>query len=348
MKYINIYNTQSFDDNKVALDNLPYYTVLNTDNDTIYLKKKFIFHYKISDYLIQNVQPQYNNKLPLISRCDLFKRIIIDGEEIDLSSKIREPHQFTTSGNDLIFELGSLILNDNGFNENYVLTKTFDKPISGIIEVELNNNVQTLIGAFMFDVCLSSIDARIFQEVPFNSTMSLFSSCSHLTTLNLQMLNTNNVTNMFSMFANCNDLNSILMTNFNTSQVKDMNSMFMSCNNLITLDLTHFDTTNVTTMYSMFLNCKKLVSLDLSSFSTINVNDMASMFDGCTNLYQLKLNQFSIKNVKDMARMFHNCDSLNEITCTQEFQNWCFLNQNIIELPLSMRERGSGKWIIIN
>lgn len=350
MEYIKLYKTEELYQNDLEnnLNKLDNYLVYIENNNKVNLKNKFIFYYSVSDYLINNVQPTYNGKLPLISRCDLFKTIKINGKEIDLSDKIREPHIFTETGNNLTFELGSLILsNDNSFNEKFVLSKTFTKPEKGIIELELNDNVTTLLGGFMLDLCITSIDEKIFDNIDSNSAMSLFATCSNLDVLNLNYFDTTKVTNMFSMFGNCNNLTKILVTKFDTSNVIDMNSMFMSCNSLINLDLTHFNTSNVTNMYSMFLNCKKLESLDLSSFDTSKVTDMENMFSGCVSLKELKLNNFSINNIIDSNNMFNKCDSLNEITCSQEFKDWCIAHQAEINLPISMRERGDGKWNII-
>lgn len=349
MKYIKKYSTISeYEINKNGiLSSLPYYSVLVNENKNVMIKEKYIFHYNITDYMIKNIQPSYNDKLPLITRCDLFKSITIDGVQIDLQDKVREPYKFQTSGSDLTFELGSLILTDNGFNEKYVLTKHFDKPQKGIIEVELNENVETLIGAFMFDLCLFSIDEKIFENIQPNSLMSLFSSCSYLVDVNLTLLNTDNVDNMFSMFANCNELKHISNLNFNTSNVTDMNSMFMSCTNLIDLDLSHFNTSKVTNMYSMFLNCRNLKTLNLSSFDTSNVIDFESMFNGCNNLTKLYIDNFSIEKITDMNNMFNGCNNLNFIQCTEEFKNWCLSNKDAIKLPSSMQENGNGIWNIV-
>lgn len=350
MKHINKYNTEELYQNDYLqnLSKLSDYVAYIKSDDKIKLSKKYTLYYSVSQHLIDNIQPSYNNKLPLISRCDLFKSIVINDNIIDLSDKVREPYKFQTSGSDLTFELASLIISKDGFfNENYVLTKHFDKPEQGIIEVELNDNVESLIGGFMFALCLTSIDGRLFKNFTSENLMSLFATCSSLDLLNLSYLNTESSTNMFSMFGNCNNLKKILMKDLNTSNVTDMNSMFMSCNNLLDLDLTHFNTSKVTNMYSMFLNCKQLKTLDLSSFDTSKVTDMENMFDGCINLEELKLNNFSIASVNDSNNMFHKCDSLKSITCNQEFKDWCILNQSIIDLPISMRERGDGKWNII-
>lgn len=349
MNHINLYQTEenyqnSFDN----LNKLEDYLVYTKYNDKINLKKKYILRYSISQHLIDNIQPIYGNKLPLISRCDLFKSIKINNINIDLSDKKRTPYEFKTSGSDLTFELASIILSEDGsFNENFVLTKHFTEPENGIIEVEFNDNVNSLIGAFMFSLCISSLDSRIFEDFKPENLMSIFSTCSNLSNLNLSYLDSSNVTSLFSMFGNCNNLKHIIMPKLITSSVTDMNSMFMSCNSMLELDLTHFDTSNVTNMYSMFLNCKNLETLDLSNFNTIKVTDMESMFDGCTNLKSLKLNNFSISNIIDSRNMFRKCDSLKEITCNQEFKDWCIAHQAEISLPISMRERGDGKWNII-
>ena len=350
MKKIKIYENEESYQNDLAngLSELDNYLAYSKNNSIVHLKNKYVAYYSVSQHLIDSIQPMYDGKLPLISRCDLFKSITINGNKLDLSDKVREPYKFKTSGTDLTFELGSLILSgDSSFNEKFVLAKHFDTPENGIIELELNDGVNSLIGAFMFSICVTSIDPKIFNDFKSDSLMSIFSTCSSLKDLNLSYLNSIDSNSMFSMFGNCNDLQHIIMKNLNTSKITDMNSMFMSCNSILDLDLTHFDTSNVTNMYSMFLNCKKLKVLDLSNFDTSKVTDMERMFDGCSNLEELKLNNFSTDNVIDSDNMFNKCDSLNEITCKQEFKDWCIEHQSEINLPISMRERGGEKWNVI-
>lgn len=100
----------------------------------------------------------------------------------------------------------------------------------------------------------------------------MFKDCTNLTSLNLNGLNTSNVTDMISMFYNCSKLTSLYLDNFDTSSVTDMGSMFGFCNGLTRLDLSNFDTSDVTSMNGMFEQCMKLTTLDLSSFDTSKVS----------------------------------------------------------------------------
>jgi len=93
--------------------------------------------------------------------------------------------------------------------------------------------------------------------------------------LELDYLDTSNVTNMSSMFRN-SQATTLDLSSFDTSNVTFMNSMFYQ-SKATTLDLSSFDTSNVTTMSNMFAY-SKATTLDLSSFDTSNVTDMTAMF----------------------------------------------------------------------
>ena len=84
--------------------------------------------------------------------------------------------------------------------------------------------------------------------VNINSTICMFLNCGTLTLLNLNSLDTSNVTDMNNMFNYCTELPSLDLSSFDTSNVTDMNYMFCDCNGLTSLDLSNFDTSNVTDM----------------------------------------------------------------------------------------------------
>ena len=159
---------------------------------------------------------------------------------------------------------------------------------------------------------------------------------------------THNITNMSSMFASIEFcLNIFNISNFDTSNVTDMTSMFAACKSLTSLDLSNFNTSNVTDMTSMFDDCQQITSLDLSNFNTSKVTDMTSMFYYCEKLASLDLSNFDISKVTNMRDMFYYCNSLNHIKCKQAFKNWCWTNQDTIDLPVTMRSGGSGRWEIV-
>lgn len=83
-------------------------------------------------------------------------------------------------------------------------------------------------------------DASFTDYMP-TSTAYWFYNLSQLTKIiNIENLNTSNVTNMFWMFANCSLLKNIDLSHFNTSKVKNMSYMFAHCHSLETIDLSSF------------------------------------------------------------------------------------------------------------
>ena len=125
---------------------------------------------------------------------------------------------------------------------------------------------------------------------------------SKATILNLEGLNTSNITNMNGMFSNT-QITALDVSKFNTSNVKDMGWMF-SGSQATTLDLSNFNTSNVTNMEGMF-NKSEATTLDLSSFNTSNVTNMEGMFNK-SEATALDLSNFNTSNVTNMSWMFSN------------------------------------------
>ena len=71
----------------------------------------------------------------------------------------------------------------------------------------------------------------------------------------------------------------------NTEEMTDMNQMFYACSSLITLDLTRFNTAKVTDMGSMFGRCRRLTTILASDlFVTTAVKPNDDMFEDCFSL----------------------------------------------------------------
>ena len=160
---------------------------------------------------------------------------------------------------------------------------------------------------------LESIDLNGLDTSNVTNMYIMFSGCNLLENLDLSSFNTQNVTIMTNMFSNCNNLKNINLENFDTSNVVIMQGMFRECSQLVELNLNNFKTSNVTNMSGMFGNCKNLSRLDLSSFNTSKVINMSSMFFDCNNLQELNLSTFNTENVVYMASMFINCTNLLEL-----------------------------------
>ena len=131
--------------------------------------------------------------------------------------------------------------------------------------------------------------------------------------INVNSLNTSDVTNMRSAFNYCEDLKKLDLSNFDTHNVTSMKCMFQNCSLLKTLDVSNFNTSKVTDMGFMFMGCSALEILDLSRFNTHNVTDMSQMFDDCSALTSLNLSGWDTSNVTKMNYMFEKCKKLKTI-----------------------------------
>ena len=136
--------------------------------------------------------------------------------------------------------------------------------------------------------------------------------------IDLNNLNTSEVTTMSYMFSHCPIYYGIDFNKFNTKNVRSMRGMFSGSfipyyyvdkvNKIV--NISGFNTRNVTDMSYMFADCDNIYFND-SGFDTRNVTDMSYMFSGyrCEpwndlNLDKLSLNHYDTGNVRNMSHMF--------------------------------------------
>ena len=134
---------------------------------------------------------------------------------------------------------------------------------SNILTMKIDNEEITPVSIYTF---LTNGEHEYF--VRFNksitSTYSMFSSCTGLTTLDINKLDASNVTNMSRMFINCQSLTTVGdLSKWDTNKVSDMCGMFSGCTSLTSLDLTNWDISNVTDMSNMFGDCKSLTEVKM-------------------------------------------------------------------------------------
>ena len=171
----------------------------------------------------------------------------------------------------------------------------------------------------------SPITEVVFENkiVPI-STSQWFYACENLEKIvNIEYLDTSQVTNMWFMFYKCSKLKEIDVSNFDTSNTKYMLGMFCLCTNLTELDLGNFDTSNVTSMSQMFQSCRNLKEVNLTSFDTRKVTDMFAMFVYCEKLVDLDLTSFDTNKVTTSGQMF------GDVTCDIYVgSNWTLSEQD--------------------
>ena len=166
----------------------------------------------------------------------------------------------------------------------------------------------------------SDVPAEAVTSVTATSAVSFTGDCSglfegftHCRIMDLNNVNTDNLTDAESMFSHCSSLTSPNLSGWNTAKVTNMNSMFDSCDSLTTLNLSGWNTAQVMSMNKMFNGCSSLSSLNLLGWNTAQVCDMTAMFSNCDSLTTLNLSGWDTAQVEDMCNMFNSCLSLNTL-----------------------------------
>ena len=152
----------------------------------------------------------------------------------------------------------------------------------------------------------------------------MFSGCQKLTSLDVSLWNTVNVTDMTSAFNGCSELMSLAgISNWNTKNVTKMSWMFESCKSLVSLNLSQWETANVTDMTYMFDYCLSMTSLNASNWNVSKVTNMGGLLGYCSSLTSLDISQWNLNDNIQLGSMFAFCSSTPkacEITATQETQ----------------------------
>ena len=187
---------------------------------------------------------------------------------------------------------------------------TYKVTIGGKGGIIANENMMMYFAGFNK---MTSIDLSVLDTSEVTNMNTMFISCSSLLSLDVSEFDTSNVTDMNGMFYHCSSLTSIDLSKFDTSQVTDMSVMFYNCSSLTSIDLSKFDTSQVTDMSNMFFKCESLTSLDVSNFDTSKVTNMNLMFYECSSLTNLDVSSFNTSQVTKMNSMFYNCGKLTSL-----------------------------------
>ena len=171
---------------------------------------------------------------------------------------------------------------------------------------------ESMIGYFYEFTNMTSIDLSVLDTSEVTNMSNMFSACISLTSLDVSNFDTSKVIDMSDMFSRSDfdsmHIEKINVSNFDTSKVIDMSDMFAGCSSLTSLDVSNFDTSKVINMSDMFSECSSLTSLDLSSFDTSKVTTMNWIFNKCSKLTKIMVsNKWVINSGASTDRMFDNC-----------------------------------------
>ena len=157
-----------------------------------------------------------------------------------------------------------------------------------------------------------SISFKGTIKFPSNSR-NLFASFSKVENIDLQNVDTSDVTNMSRLFAGDSKLKSLDLRGLDTSKVTDMSGMFSYLFALEKLDISQLNTSKVTNMAQMFERDSKLKTLNVGSFDTRNVTNMSNMFYYLYSLETLNVQNFDTSKVTNMSKMFSELVSLKTL-----------------------------------
>jgi len=177
-------------------------------------------------------------------------------------------------------------------------------------------NVQEITSMKRFFNSCTNLTEIYFDEVDTSNVTDMsemFSECYKLSGLNLRDFNTENVTTMYRMFYCCYKLEKINVSGFETDKVEDMMQMFGHCIGLKSVDISQFNMSNVTTIKGMFSSCSVVEGISLGDIDTSKVIYMDSLFSGCKALESIDVSELDTENVLTMQYMFSECQSLTEL-----------------------------------
>lgn len=175
------------------------------------------------------------------------------------------------------------------------------------LSIDLSNTIAplTAVGTLNMFGGLTQIQTiKLPKGMKTTDTRYMFAVNSKLTDLDLNGLDTSEVTYMNNMFQGCNKLEKLDLRSFDTSKVINMSDMFNGMKNLIDLDVSSFNTSEVIDMSNMFQNMLTLSNIDLSSFNTSKVQSMTGMFYGNNNLEIVDSAQFVLKDTINANSLF--------------------------------------------
>ena len=130
---------------------------------------------------------------------------------------------------------------------------------------------------------LKKLHCEHFDTSLVTSFENFANGCSNLTTLNVSIWNTANVTT-FALFIFNTGLTTLDVSGWNTAKVTSFSNFARSSRNLTTLDVSGWNTAKVTSFSNFANGCWALTTLDVSNWNTSLVSTFYRFAIVCSNL----------------------------------------------------------------
>lgn len=168
-------------------------------------------------------------------------------------------------------------------------------------------------GMFSYAAALETVDLNGLDTSEVTDFSGFLANCPSLTSVDLSMLDFSNAEKITTMFSGSASLKSINMSGISAPKVTSMFSMFSMLDNLESVDLSGFKAPQLTDLSAMFSMCGQLKQVDLSGLDTSHVTSMEQMFNRCSSIETIDLSGFDTSNVTNMRMMFARCESLKNV-----------------------------------
>ncbi len=175
-------------------------------------------------------------------------------------------------------------------------------------------NFKRFYNDYTFDAA-RLIDVKQWGTANWISMKRAFSYCSNLEISGVDIPDLSYLTDMSFMFAECEKIKDITNLNiWNTEKVTDMNNMFRNCKSY-NGKISDWNMKSVTNMEQMFVSCLKF-NQDINNWNVSSVTNMSAMFAGCL-IFNSNLDKWNIENVTNTSGMFSGAFAFN-----QKLDNW--------------------------
>ena len=157
---------------------------------------------------------------------------------------------------------------------------------------------------------ISAEDGTVFPS----SCFDMFRDFTVLESVQLNNVDTSNVTSLGNLFRGCKRLKNVEISNWNTSKVKNLQYLFYNCERLESAEMIqNWDTSSVTHTPNLFYGCTNLKTFDGSKWKTNNLQSASSMFAKCTSLREVNITNWNTDNLVYANLMFNGCSSLTHL-----------------------------------
>jgi hypothetical protein len=144
------------------------------------------------------------------------------------------------------------------------------------------------------------------------------------------------VTNLSNLFTNISVVTYIDMNMLDTRNVTNMSGMCMGCISLVQCLMSKCRADSLTTTVNMFNSCSVLKYVDFGSYITGNfkpkkITDVRNMFNWCRAITTINMSMFNLSNCTLYGAIFAHCFALVEIYLNTEINANATITTNMFE-----------------